>query len=250
MTEETKQDTVAIAWCDNGLVDGKFMQGVADVLLKSGVNFETSIRSGGNQIARQREHVIRYWYEKNLSDWLLWVDSDIVISPEKFLRLWDKKDKDKHPIVTGVYFTTKTPEEPLMIPSPTVFEFVDKGDTVGIMPIHPLPEDKFIKVHAAGMGFVLMHRSVVDKIIDNVPHVPMFAEAGTEKTFIGEDIYFFALCDKAGVEVWCDTGATVPHMKRFSFDEHYYKAFFGGVEKKNEKKIIVPNGAGKLITPK
>ena len=30
---ETKQDTVAIAWCDNGLVDGKFMQGVADVLL-------------------------------------------------------------------------------------------------------------------------------------------------------------------------------------------------------------------------
>lgn len=247
---ETKQDTVAIAWCDNGLVDGKFMQGVADVLLKSGIQFETSIRSGGNQIARQREHVIRYWYEKNLSDWLLWVDSDVVISPEKFLRLWNKKDKDKHPIVTGVYFTSKTPEEPLMIPSPTVFEFVEKGDTIGIMPVHPLPNDKFIKVHAAGMGFVLMHRSVVEKIIENVPHVPMFAEAGSEKTFIGEDIYFFSLCGKAGIEVWCDTGATVPHMKRFSFDEHYYKAFFGGVEKKNEKKIIVPQGAGKLITPK
>ncbi len=42
--------------------------------------------------------------------------------------------------------------------------------------------------------------------------------------------HFFALCDKAGVEVWCDTGATVPHMKRFSFDEHYYNAMTKGRE--------------------
>ena len=75
------QETVSIAWCDNGNVDGKFMQGVTDVLLKSDIKFETSIRSQGNQIARQREKVIRYWYENNNSDWLLWVDSDVVISP-------------------------------------------------------------------------------------------------------------------------------------------------------------------------
>jgi len=234
----TMQETVSLAWCDNGNVDGKFMHGVANVLLESGVKFESTIRSGGNQIARQREHVIRYWYEQNKSEWLLWVDSDVVISPDKFLRLWNKKDKDKHPIVTGVYFTTKNPEEPLMVPEPTVFEFVESGETIGIKPIHPLPKDKFMQVAAAGMGFVLMHRSIVDKIIEAVPNVAMFAEAGTEKTFIGEDIYFFALCGKAGVEVWCDTGATVPHIKRFSFDEHYYGAFFGGVEKQSN--LILP----------
>jgi len=161
-----------------------------------------------------------------------------VISPEKFLRLWNKKDKDKHPIVTGVYFTTKNPEEPLMVPEPTVFEFVESGETIGIKPLRPLPKDKFMQVAAAGMGFVLMHRSIVDKIIEAVPNVALFAEAGTEKTFIGEDIYFFALCGKAGVDVWCDTGATVPHIKRFSFDEHYYNAFFGGVEKQSN--LILP----------
>jgi hypothetical protein len=32
-----EQETVAVAWCDGGDVDGKFMQGVTDVLLKSGV---------------------------------------------------------------------------------------------------------------------------------------------------------------------------------------------------------------------
>ena len=75
------QETVSVAWCDNGMVDGKFMQGVTDVLLKSGIKFESTLRSQGNQIARQRETVITYWYEQNKADWLLWVDSDVVISP-------------------------------------------------------------------------------------------------------------------------------------------------------------------------
>jgi hypothetical protein len=234
-----EQDTVSIAWCDNGMVDGKFMQGVADVMLKSGIKFESTIRSGGNQIARQREHVIRYWYEQNKSEWLLWVDSDIVLSPDKFLKLWNQKDKEERPIVTGVYFTTKNPEEPLMVPLPTIFNFVEQEDgSVNIKPVHPMPKDKFMKVDAAGMGFVLMHRSVVDRIIEAVPDSAMFLEAGNEKTFIGEDIYFFALCGKAGIDIWCDTSATVQHIKRFSFDEHYYNAFFGGVEKPSN--LILP----------
>jgi hypothetical protein len=60
------------------------------------------------------------------------------------------------------------------------------------------------------------------------------------KQFMGEDIYFFALCDKADVPVWCHTGATVPHMKRFSFDEHYYKAFFGGVKEEKKSNLVLP----------
>ena len=222
------QESVAIAWCDNGMVDGKFMQGVTDVILKSGLTFESTYRSQGNQIARQRETVINYWYEKNKADWLLWVDSDVVISPEKFKLLWDNKDAIERPLLTGVYFTTDTPEEPLMIPLPTLYEFADDGETVGIRRIHPMPKNKFLQVGAAGMGFVLMHRSVVERIINEVPNMPIFTEIGTSKSFMGEDIYFFALCNKAGIPVWCHTGATVPHMKRFSFDEHYYDAMTKG----------------------
>lgn len=232
------QETVSIAWCDSGNVDGKFMQGVVDVMLKSGIKFETSLRSQGNQIARQREKVISYWYEQNKSDWLLWVDSDVVISVDKFKLLWDNKDAKERPIVSGVYFTTDTPEDPLMIPMPTVYEFAEADGVVGIQRIHPLPDNKLIKVGAAGMGFVLMHRSIVDRIREVLPDIPFFTEAGVGKTFMGEDIYFFAVCDKAEVPVYCHTGATVPHMKRFSFDEHYYKAFFGGVEKQSN--LILP----------
>lgn len=241
------QETVSIAWCDNGNVDGKFMQGVTDVLLKSGIKFETSIRSQGNQIARQREKVIRYWYENNNSDWLLWVDSDVVISPEKFKLLWDNKDAEKRPIVSGVYFTTDTPEEPLMVPAPTIYNFTQQGEMIGIKRINPMPENELIQIEAAGMGFVLMHRSVVEKIQTALPGAIMFQEVAMGDYFMGEDIFFYALCGRADIPVYAHTGATVPHMKRFSFDEHYYKAFTGGAKKEKKSSLIVPKQG--LIKP-
>ena len=225
------QDKLTIAWCDNGMVDGKFMQGVADVMLHSGVEVVTTLRSQGNQIARQRDKVINHWYESNKSDWILWVDSDVVISPEKFKLLWDNKDIKERPIVTGVYFTTDHPEDTLMEPMPTLFWFAQSGDNVGIKRVHPLPKDKLIKVGAAGMGFVLMHRSVVDRIREVLPDAPLFSDIGHGKNFMGEDIYFFALCDKAEVPVYAHTDATVPHMKRFSFDVNYYDIFVGNKRK-------------------
>lgn len=240
------KNSVAIAWCDNGTVDGKFMQGVADVMLKSGVEFGTTLRSQGNQIARQRQTVIDYWYDKTTYEWLLWVDSDIVISPEKFKLLWNNKDVKQRPLITGVYFTTDTPEEPLMIPLPTVYSFVNDGDGgIAISRVHPLPENQVIKVDAAGMGFILMHRSIVPKVREVAPNGQVFMEMGKGTKFMGEDIFFFVLCDKAEVPLYAHTGATVPHMKRFSLDEHYYKAFFG---KPKESKLITPNK--KIITPR
>jgi hypothetical protein len=173
---------------------------------------------------------------------LLWVDSDVVITPEKFKLLWDNKDATERPILTGVYFTTDTPEEPLMIPMPTIFNFAEAEDgVVGIKRVHPMPENQLIKVEAAGMGFVLMHRNVISRIIEAVgTDTAIFNDIGTGKTFMGEDIYFFALVGKAEVPVYCHTGAVVPHMKRFSFDEHYYKAFFGGNQAQKKSNLIVP----------
>jgi hypothetical protein len=243
------QETVSIAWCDNGMVDGKFMQGVTDVMLHSGVKFATTLRSQGNQIARQRDKVIKYWYDNNKSDWLFWVDSDVVVSPDTFNILWESKDAVERPIVSGVYFTTDQPEEPLMTPMPTLFNFVNTEESVGVTRIHPMPKNQLIKIGAAGMGFVLMHRSVVDRIKEIIADGPLFSDIGHGKNFLGEDIYFFALCDKAEIPVYAHTAATAPHMKRFSFDEHYYNAFMGSPKKEEPKqKLITPDK--KIITPR
>lgn len=243
------QETVSVAWCDSGQVEGKFAQGLVDVLLKSGVKFETSLRSQGNQIGRQRETILKYWFENNKSDWLLWVDSDVVITVDTFKLLWDNKDAKERPIITGVYFTSDNPEEPLMVPMPTIFNFAEKDGVIGIQRVHPLPKDELIKVDAAGMGYVLMHRSVVERVLEKMPEATFFTEVGVHKTFMGEDIFFFALLNQCEIPVWCHTGALAPHMKLFSFDHHYYNAFFGGVEQQKSK-LITPKNSGKLILPK
>jgi hypothetical protein len=167
-----------------------------------------------------------------------------VISPETFRLLWANKDRLARPMITGVYFTSDNPEEPLMIPLPTIFKFEDTEDG-GIVSkrIHPLPDNKLIKVDAAGMGFILMHRDVVTRVKEKMGDVRLFAELGKGDSFLGEDIYFFALCHQVGVPLWCHTGALAPHMKRFSFDNHYYKAIFGG--KKNGNNTSVAEESGK-----
>jgi hypothetical protein len=164
-----------------------------------------------------------------------------VISPDTFKLLWDNKDAKERPIVTGIYFTTDNPEEPLMVPMPTIFNFIvgDEGG-FGLTRVHPMPVNKLIKVDAAGMGYVLMHRSVVEKVRAVAQDGQMFMEMGRGTKFIGEDIFFFALCDKAEVPLYAHTGALAPHMKRFSFDEHYYKAFFGKPKEAPKSKIITP----------
>jgi hypothetical protein len=162
-----------------------------------------------------------------------------VISPETFRLLWNNKDRLARPMITGVYFTSDNPEEPLMIPLPTLFMFEDDKETDKLISkrIHPLPENKLIKVDAAGMGFILMHRDVVSRVREKMGDVRLFAELGKADSFLGEDIYFFALCHQLGIPLWCHTGALAPHMKRFSFDYHYYKAIFGGNKDGNNTSV-------------
>lgn len=234
MTDEKSEDCLTIAWCDNGFVDGKFMQGVTDVMIHGGVNVTVTLRSNGNQIARQRERVIDHWYDSGKTDWILWVDSDVVVTPEAFRMLWEARDAVDRPLVTGVYFTTDKPEESLMVPYPTLYQW--SVDRTKLIRVHPMPKNKVIKVGAAGMGFVLMHRSVVTRLREELPGVPLFTEVNAYKYFTGEDIYFYSLCARVGIPVYAHTGATVPHMKRFSFDVEYYDAFMGGVQTKSAKK--------------
>ena len=197
-------------------------------ILISLVYYKLVVGLFGNQIAQQREMLVNRWYDNNKSDWLLWLDSDIMITPEKFLKLWNRRDAVDIPLLTGVYFTSNEPEQPLMRPLATVYEFAELPEGIGIRRLDPLPKNAFIKVSAAGMGFCLMHRNVITRIKKALPGVPFFTEVGANKQFTGEDIYFFAVVNKADIPLWCDTGATVGHMKRFNMDENYYDAFSRG----------------------
>jgi hypothetical protein len=223
------KETVAIGWCDNGLVDGKFTEGLMNAVITGGANkmpISSSIRVQGNQIGRQRQVLFDYWADKLKTDWLLWVDSDIVLTADVMQKLWATADKHHRPVVSGVYFISKESESALMKPYPVLFNDISEFQ---IQYVHPLPDNEVIQCDSAGFGLVLMHRSIVTAMRSAHPGQSMFTEtaaSSNDDQFIGEDIVFFRKMKQAGVPLHAHTGARVKHMKRFSLDYDYYAMYW------------------------
>jgi hypothetical protein len=241
---DLKKETLSIAWCDNGMVDGKFTQGLVHTIVqmqRAGVPIANALRVQGNQIARQRDTVINEWFNGNLSDWLLWVDSDIVLTADIVAMLTTAADKVLKPIVSGIYFISKQPEGELSYPFPVVFNDIDKNT---IQHIHPLPINEVIKVDCAGMGLVLMHRSVVEALKKVYGKESLFAEntASDEREFVGEDVNFFRKVKKVGIQLYAHTGAIAGHMKRYTFDYSHYSMWWHDHDRKEQAKLEAGQG--------
>jgi hypothetical protein len=224
----SNKETLSIGWCDNGLTDGKFTEGLMYTTITAptrGIGIHNAVRVQGNQIGRQRQALFDMWADSIKTDWLLWVDSDIVLTLDILEMLWKTADKVSRPVVSGVYFISKQMESSLMQPMPALF---DEGrHEHEIKYKHPLPKDQVIKVDNAGLGLTLMHKSVVPALREKFPNLSMFAEVeGVGDKFIGEDIVFFRKLKAAGVPVHAHTGAIAKHMKRFAFDENYYALYW------------------------
>jgi hypothetical protein len=201
----------------------------------NGMPIHTSIRVQGNQIGRQRQVLFDHWADKIKTDWILWVDSDIVLSLDAMAKLWKTADKIAKPVVSGVYFISKENEGSLMRPFPVLFDDVDEFQ---IRYHHPLPKDEVIKCDCAGFGFVLMHKSIVPKMRAAHPGKGMFMETGdgVDDHFVGEDIIFFRRMKAAGIPLHAHTGAIVKHMKRFSLDYDYYAMYWTNEQLKENLK--------------
>jgi hypothetical protein len=233
-----KNETVSIGWCDNGTTDGKFTEGLMTAALAgpgNGTPIASSIRVQGNQIGRQRQVLFDHWADKIKTDWLLWVDSDIVLNLDAMKLLWQTADKINRPVVSGVYFISKENEGTLMRPFPVLFDNITEFQ---IKYHHPLPENQVLKVDCAGFGFVLMHKSIVPKMREAHPGKGMFMETGDgqDDHFIGEDIIFFRRMEKAGIPLHAHTGALVKHIKRFSLDYDYYALYWANEHLKEKLK--------------
>ena len=226
------KETITFGLCDPGIVDAKFMDGIFDLVFwakRNQININGKIRVNGNQIGRQRQIIFDAWADQAKTDWLLWVDSDIVLTPEAFKLIWDIADKDTKPVVSGVYFISNEHEGSLARPYPSVFK---KGSNdYEFFDLHPLPNNEIIEIGAAGFGFLLMHKSIIPKIRKISPDYSMFAEKhGIGEEFVGEDITFFRKLAKTGTKVYTHTGAIVNHVKRFSYDYNYYNLYWSGLD--------------------
>jgi len=231
----SKNDNVIVCWCDNGTTDGKFTEGLIYSVLTSDVPIRSAMRVQGNQIGRQRQNAFDFWYDHTDFNWILWVDSDIVLTEQALSAVWNECDPTTKPVVTGTYFVSKENEQALMTPFPALFNFTD--DPYKLAYVHPLPVNVLAKVGAAGFGFLFMHRNAATKMREKYGSVPFFNETGVGEQFVSEDINFFRFMKEADVPLYAHTGATVQHMKRFSYDKAFYDMFWAAQKQQEEDRL-------------
>jgi hypothetical protein len=220
-------ETVLLGWCDNGLTDGRFTDGIVGSILtgsSKGIVINGAIRVEGNQIGRQRQALFDYWADTIKHDWLLWVDSDISITSDILQKLWQTADKDTCPVVSGVYFVSKDMDGSLLVPYPALFNSISEAE---ISYVHPLPVDQVIKCDLAGMGLVLMHKSIIQKLRDKYPNQSVFAEQEhVGNAYVSEDIAFFRKLMSVNIPLHAHTGAVATHMKRIHLNTDYYNLYW------------------------
>lgn len=67
----------------------------------------------GFLVADAQNLIVQQAIEKDM-EWLLFVEDDVIIPPDCFVRLNNYIIRESHPIVSGLYFTKSVPSEPLI----------------------------------------------------------------------------------------------------------------------------------------
>ncbi len=182
-------------------MDSPFVWSLFDLTRKRGDQIIGAISVGGGagRLDNARNEVARKFMLVN-SEWLLTLDTDMVFSPEDFDALLASADPDSAPIVSGMYFVDERPPRPAA------------ANTVGtsIKSITDWEDDKLIPVDWCGAGFMLVHRSVFEKLGDDPYRQDIVAPSGA---LVGEDYSFCERARQAGFTVQVDPRVFIGHVK-------------------------------------
>jgi len=152
---------------------------------------------------------------KSPTEWLFWMDSDMVFPEDTLTKLFKVAEDKQTKIVTGIYYQRKGMNYPVLWSRGEELE--ESGTKTGLhsprsatnkyvgsfMFPHKDKKQPF-KVHAAGFGCVLVHRSVFE-----VMPRPWFQFI---KGQCSEDFYFFLNAKELGFETWAEPTIELGHI--------------------------------------
>lgn len=218
-----------VAYIHPGSVDGMFHESMMHLMAADAAKGDDGLilkrgghigKSSGPRIAAARNDVVRHFLGFR-SDWLLMIDSDMVFTPEDVYDLVETADAELRPIVGGLCFGGG--KSGMMFP--TLYRLVDEENPVQI--IKDYPPDRLCEVDATGAAFLLVHRSVLEKMHQTYGEpIPWFAEGTLYKGYqFGEDWAFCMRAKQLGYPIYVHTGIRIGHMKSQIMDEDAYKTY-------------------------
>lgn len=139
------------------------------------------------------------------------VDSDMVFGPSQFEDLIYSAHSVERPIVGGLCFGGRAGNHIF----PTIYRLVDpKENGTPSQPILDYPKDQIVKVDATGAAFLLIHRSVLVKMLETYPGPShWFSESVYAGFEFGEDWTFCLRAGQLGYPIHVHTGIEIGHVK-------------------------------------
>lgn len=148
-------------------------------------------------------------------DYWLSLEQDIIAPKDVVQQLLSNKKE----IVSGTYFNFSHEKED-NIPKPDMFVLIDPQDETFKVTRRMLFEDlwpsRLIKVHITGVGCILIHKSVLEKIEFHFD----------PKISVYDDVWFCKDAQKNGFEVFLDSRVLCQHFAKFHSKELIEKLGF------------------------
>lgn len=188
-----------------------------------------NIRCGSGRLVPSRNFATTLFLDRTPHEWLLFVDTDMGWEDDAVHRLLAAADPVERPVVGGLCFALMEAEYDSA--GGHRFTIVPTMYKIGITIETGKPsfcyygaylEDAVTQVAATGAAFLLIHRSVLEKL--RAEHGDRWWDQfyDGDGTMVGEDIAFCARLGNAGLPVHVHTGVKTTHHKEIWLAEADY----------------------------
>jgi len=174
------------------------------------------------------------------ADWMLWIDTDMGFEQDALEKLLAAADPERAPVVGGLCFIEGDYSHDFRgglrsSLAPTLYDWCWVEPKNGMPGAYKLVNrqdwvsDKVTRVGATGTGFLLVHRSVYEKISAWLqeqgapPHIWFERIPGPDGELCGEDISFCLRVHQVGLPVLVHTGVTTTHQKTIWYGAADYR---------------------------
>lgn len=147
------------------------------------------------------------------ADYVLWLDSDMVFSPDTLERLI--ADRERGDIITGVYYRRVSPF------SPVLFKTFDVENEKATWTEFKSIPTEITEVGGCGFGCVLTPTNVFLDVMSKFGN--MFSPIGN----IGEDLSFCWRARQCGYKIVCDPSIQLGHVGHHIITKDFYEVIKG-----------------------
>jgi len=168
----------------------------------------------GQRSEYARTKLISYFMRETKHDWLFLLDSDMRPEKDTLLKLLQHQKG----MIGALYLYRGQPPFPCVREDYNPYTIEDWPS----QPFFDFPKDAVFKVGAIGFGAMLIHRDVLEVVepLRWSAAMPIGLDGPLAWAYYGPwrgklgggDLVFCDLCKLAGVDIWCDSSAVVPHL--------------------------------------